>query len=209
MQFPVAQEAYAGHQMQEYLAPPSEIKPEQRFVERSFLFLDLVGSVEMMETQGPDYTVRELIAFRQLCRELAVDRGVRVSKWLGDGVFIVGVNPEPLHCAAAEFLWRAKLKGMKVAGGLASGKAIIFEGDDYLSAAANLASRLADAAPCSTVYAHKSDVLILDWVRHHRLEESLKLKGFESPIPVDVITGVSEDIYHNVDPTKMSVLYSS
>jgi predicted PurR-regulated permease PerM len=40
--------------------------------------------------------VRALEVFRSAVKEVAGRRGVRVAKWLGDGVLLVGVKPGPI-----------------------------------------------------------------------------------------------------------------
>ncbi|MBK9179539.1 MAG: family 1 glycosylhydrolase [Acidimicrobiales bacterium] len=96
-----------------------------------------------------------LHVFRSIVRWVASRRGVRVDKWLGDGAMLVAVEPEDAVATAVELAWRvgdacAPL-GLRV--GIASGEALLFEGDDYVGTAVNLAARLCEEARPSEVLA--------------------------------------------------------
>ena len=81
-------------------------------------------------------------------RSLAADHGVRVAKWLGDGVMIVSGDGRAVVRAVLEL--QGELSGdvlpTPLRAGIACGPVILFEGDDYTGRAVNLAARLADAA---------------------------------------------------------------
>ena len=83
-----------------------------------------------------------------IVREVASDRGVRIAKWLGDGCMIVAINQ--LDCIAFAIELEAKAREvcspLSLRVGIATGHALLFEGDDYIGSAVNLASRLCDAA---------------------------------------------------------------
>src|SRR5712692_4297801 len=68
-------------------------------VSRSFAFVDLCGFTDFVDLHGDDAAVAELRILRAGVREAAGAAGVRVDKWLGDGVMLVGVEPEPLVTA--------------------------------------------------------------------------------------------------------------
>ena len=57
-------------------------------VERCFAFLDLCGFTAFTERYGDEQTVVVLASFRTRVREVAARRGVRVTKWLGDGAML-------------------------------------------------------------------------------------------------------------------------
>ena len=58
-------------------------------VDRTFAFVDLCGFTAFTEAHGDDEAVAVLTGFRGAVRSIAADFGVRVAKWLGDGVMIV------------------------------------------------------------------------------------------------------------------------
>src|SRR5688500_9893141 len=89
-----------------------------------------------------------LAAFRAASRDIASRRGVRIAKWLGDGAMIVGVEPQPVLESLLEIEHRSSTTGSSLAlrFGVTFGKAILFEGDDYIGSVVNLAKRLCDAA---------------------------------------------------------------
>ena len=71
-----------------------------------------------------------------------------MAKWLGDGLMVVAVE----QADAVAFALDLEDRGVRVLHplalriGIASGYALLFEGDDYIGSAVNLASRLCDAA---------------------------------------------------------------
>ena len=62
-------------------------------IERTFVFADLSGFTQYTRQNGPHEAVKLLGEFRRVARNVAAKRGVRVAKWLGDGVMIVSVDP--------------------------------------------------------------------------------------------------------------------
>mgnify|MGYP003321789022 CR=1 FL=1 len=65
-----------------------------RRVDRTFAFIDLSGFTAFNERAGDEQAVDVLVEFRNAVRNIASKRGVRIAKWLGDGVMLVGVEPE-------------------------------------------------------------------------------------------------------------------
>ena len=55
-------------------------------VRRYFAFVDLCGFTRFTEVHGDEEAVAVLTGFRTLVRFIASEHGVRVAKWLGDGV---------------------------------------------------------------------------------------------------------------------------
>ena len=64
-------------------------------VERCFAFVDLSGFTAFTEHQGDERTVVVLASFRTHIREIAARRGVRVTKWLGDGAMLASSQDTP------------------------------------------------------------------------------------------------------------------
>ena len=118
-------------------------------VQYSFAFIDISGFTSYCETQGEHAAIELLSRFRFLTRSTAVRRGVRIAKWLGDGVMLVAVNQNPAVATAAELMLRCAASGIDTHVGLVRGPVLLFEGDDYVGRPVNLAARLCDvAAPC-------------------------------------------------------------
>ena len=69
-----------------------------------------------------------------------------MAKWLGDGVMVVATEPGPLLAAVGELMLRMHDEDIDVHAGIASGTALLFEGDDYIGRPVNIAARLCDAA---------------------------------------------------------------
>jgi class 3 adenylate cyclase len=100
-------------------------------VPRTFAFVDLSGFTNYTAAFGDDAAGRILGAFRSLVRETASERGVRIAKWLGDGCMIVSVD----QASAIAFALDLESRSAEVCAplalrvGIASGYALLFEGD--------------------------------------------------------------------------------
>jgi adenylate cyclase len=116
-------------------------------VERTFAFLDLCGFTAYTDASGDDAAMAVLADLRATLRAAAGCRGVRIAKWLGDGAMIAGVQAGPtLECAEAVRDTVTASGPLGLRGGIATGEAVVFEGDDYVGAAVNMAGRLCDQA---------------------------------------------------------------
>jgi adenylate cyclase len=63
-------------------------------VERCFGFVDLCGFTAFTERFGDELAVVALASFRTTLREVAARRGVRITKWLGDGAMLSSPDTE-------------------------------------------------------------------------------------------------------------------
>jgi len=115
-------------------------------VERTFVFADLSGFTQYTRENGPHEAVKLLGEFRRITRNVAAKRGVRVAKWLGDGVMIVSVDPTAAVAFGAHLIHHFSRTDLQVRVGLSSGIALLFEGDDYIGEPVNLAAKLCAAA---------------------------------------------------------------
>lgn len=117
-------------------------------VRRNFAFIDLCGFTSLTDEHGVGEAVAALSAFRSVVRERAGWRGVRVAKWLGDGAMLVATEPRPLLDAVLRMEQALDGRGcaLPLRGGIAAGRVILFEGDDYIGRPVNLAARLCDEA---------------------------------------------------------------
>jgi adenylate cyclase len=115
---------------------------------RCFAFVDMCGFTRMNDTLGDEEAVEVLAAFRALVRRLAPDHGIRVGKWFGDGCMFVSTEVRPIVGGMLDLT--EQLEGADIVLplriGIAAGPVILFEGDDFIGMAINLASRLCDAA---------------------------------------------------------------
>jgi class 3 adenylate cyclase len=132
--------------------------PYENRVERTFAFIDLSGFTSYTDAQGDGAAVAVLTQFRQRVREIAARRGVRIAKWLGDGAMMVAVDSEPITEAIVDIedAFTADGSPLQLRAGLASGPVILFEGDDYIGQAVNMAARLCALADPGEVLATKA-----------------------------------------------------
>ncbi|MEY4605678.1 MAG: adenylate/guanylate cyclase domain-containing protein [Ilumatobacteraceae bacterium] len=160
-------------------------------VPRTFAFVDLSGFTNYTAAFGDDAAARILGAFRTITRQVASERGVRIAKWLGDGCMIVSIEQENAIAFAVELEHRSAemCAPLALRVGMATGEALLFEGDDYIGSAVNLAARLCDAAgPCE---------VLLPTMQIARLPEGitatphgeLELRGFPGAISVVELSG--------------------
>ena len=133
-------------------------------VERTFSFVDLSGFTRFTRENGPHAAVEMLSDFRQTTRSVAAKRGVRVAKWLGDGAMVIGVEPTPVIALGAHLISHFAGTDLRVRIGVASGTALLFEGDDYIGEPVNLAFKLCDAAQPGEMLAHCDTADLPDWV---------------------------------------------
>src|SRR4026208_304395 len=116
-------------------------------VSRSFAFIDLSGFTDFDDLHGDDVAVEGLRVLGAGVREAAGAAGVRVDKWLGDGVMLVAVEPQPLVAAVIALPAHHDADArLPLRAGIATGAVILLDGDDYVGRAVNVAARLCDRA---------------------------------------------------------------
>jgi adenylate cyclase len=161
-------------------------------VPRTFVFADLSGFTNYTAERGDDAAAFLLSAFRKVAREVASDRGVRIAKWLGDGCMIVAVDAADGVAAALDLDERARkvCAPLALRVGVASGYSLLFEGDDYVGLAVNLAARLCDAAgPYEVLLPAEQIDELPDGVTAVPHGEVV-LRGFPQPVKVVALAGV-------------------
>jgi class 3 adenylate cyclase len=174
-------------------------------VHRSFAFIDVSGFTALTDTEGDERAVDVLTAFRALLRDICSRRGVRIAKWLGDGVMLVCVDTRPLletvlelHHVVTEVA--GPVEAVSIRSGVTSGDVILMEGDDYVGHCVNVAARLCDlAAP--------GEALAAPSVLHHlpswglvSAETHVTLRGVENPVPASTIRMAREGTDGARDP---------
>lgn len=153
---------------------------------RCFAFVDMCGFTRMNDTLGDDEALQVLATFRAVVRGLSPDHGTRVGKWLGDGCMFVATDVRPIVDTVLDLVERMEHADvvLPLRTGIAAGKVIVFEGDDFIGMAINLASRLCDAAA-------PGEVLVSDEVRAALGDDypvvslgERQLPGIVAPFPV-------------------------
>jgi class 3 adenylate cyclase len=116
---------------------------------------------------------------------------VRIAKWLGDGCMIVSVSQDDAVAATLDLEHRCRrvVRPLNLRAGIASGYALLFEGDDYIGSAVNLAARLCDAAGPWEVLAPRSICDELPTGVVASAHGSLELRGFPEPVDVVELSG--------------------
>jgi adenylate cyclase len=155
-------------------------------VRRNFAFIDLCGFTMLTDERGVGEAVAALSTFRAVVRERAGWRGVRVAKWLGDGAMLVATEPRPILDAVIRMEQALDLRGcpLPLRGGVAAGRVILFEGDDYIGRPVNLAARLCDDAEphqllvTASLYEAAGEGLSARRLGPHRI------RGFTRPVEV-------------------------
>jgi class 3 adenylate cyclase len=148
------------------MAPPVSEEGEPLAVDRAFAFVDICGFTSYCDRNGEAAAVEVLGRFRSVTRHVVGQRGVRVSKWLGDGVMLVGTDVGPLVAACVELVSRFRATGLDTHVGIAAGDVLLFEGDDYVGRTVNLAARLSEAAGPGEILAADPISELPPWIEH-------------------------------------------
>jgi class 3 adenylate cyclase len=129
-------------------------------VERTFAFLDLCGFTAYTDEKGDAAAYDVISKFRTAVRQVASERGVRLAKWLGDGVMMIGVEQEDLVEAVIdiEYLVDESRSPLPMRAGIARGRVLLIDGDDHVGSAVILASRLCDRAEPHQILAQAGTV---------------------------------------------------
>lgn len=174
-------------------------------VERTFVFADLSGFTNYTAAFGDEAAARLLSTFRSLARETASNRGVRIAKWLGDGFMVVSVD----QIQAIEFICDLESRAAHVCSpltlraGVATGQTLLFEGDDYVGSAVNLAARLCDRAQNYDVLMPTMNLRMLpDGVSAEPVGE-VELRGFPGPLDVVRLIGTPTPASSDVDASEL------
>jgi adenylate cyclase len=157
-------------------------------VHRNFAFVDVSGFTALTEHEGDEHAVDVLTAFRALLRDICARRGVRIAKWLGDGVMLVGVDTQPLLASILELHYvvcevSSPVQTVSIRSGISSGDVILMEGDDYIGHAVNVAARLCDLAQDGEALATPS---VMDELPRWGVvvaQKDVALRGVEKPVP--------------------------
>lgn len=162
-------------------------------VQRGFAFIDLSGFTGYTDAEGDVRAVELLRTFRIAVRDAASSRGVRIAKWLGDGAMLVGVETEPLVEAVVDIEERISTSGggLPLRAGIAVGPVILFEGDDYIGHAVNLAARLCDEAAPGEVLATADAASSLLVNTDVEAAGERNVRGVEDPVPVVRVSSVA------------------
>jgi class 3 adenylate cyclase len=162
--------------------PLPEARSATTRVTRTFAFVDLCGFTDFSDSHGDDAAVAELLILRASVRAFAPLFGVRVDKWLGDGVMLVGVDAEPVVAAVMAICHRMAETGeLDMRAGIATGPVILLEGDDYVGRAVNIAARLCDRAEPGQVLAARDGLAVPQWVDENEIP-ALGVKGMAEAI---------------------------
>jgi class 3 adenylate cyclase/YHS domain-containing protein len=171
-------------------------------VDRCFAFLDLCGFSAYTELNGDEEAVSVLSMMRSVVRRAADRRGVRVMKWLGDGVMLASGDRGSIAAATLEI--RHHLGGaspLSVRTGICRGDVLVFDGDDYVGAVINAAARLCDrAGPGQILMAEHPDATVPPWATT-RPYGLVDVPGLSKPLAVhEVDVLLTPDTQPVMDP---------
>lgn len=153
-------------------------------VKRAFGFIDLSGFTHYTVANGDDRAVEQLSEFRRIVRATGSATGVRVAKWLGDGAMLVSVDTASLVMAINRIMRAVQGSDIELPlhAGVSDGNVILFEGDDHIGSAVNLAARLADLAKPGQILARAD--LFPGVNRTKAVIGMVDVAGFDDPIEV-------------------------
>ena len=131
---------------------------------RTFCFADLSGFTAYTRARGPHEAAAILGEFRRVTRTVSVKRGGRIAKWLGDGAMLVSTDTGAAIALGAHLIHHFSDRGVQMRVGAATGEALLFEGDDYIGEAVNLAAKLCSVAPAGALYSVVDQRYVPEWV---------------------------------------------
>ena len=168
-------------------------------VPRTFVFVDISGFTNFTTENGDDAAGRLLASWRAVTRDVASETGVRIAKWLGDGCMIVAVDQRDAVTFALELQKRslAACAPLSIRVGIASGLALLFEGDDYIGTAVNMAARLCDAAEPFEVIMPAEQIEILPEGVMATKHAALTLRGLNEALDVVTLSGEAANAARN------------
>jgi adenylate cyclase len=174
-------------------------------VHRSFAFVDVSGFTALTEHEGDEHAVDVLTAFRALLRDICARRGVRIAKWLGDGVMLVCVETRPLLATIIELhhvicAVSSPVQTVSIRSGITSGDVILMEGDDYIGHCVNVAARLCDLAQGGEALAAPSVLAELPRWGVVLVQRDIALRGVEKPVPTSSIAMAIPEAGRWLDP---------
>lgn len=158
---------------------------------RTFIFVDLSGFTNFIEMNGDEAATELLARFRASARAVGSHHGVRIDKYLGDGLMAVAVEAPVGITFALELQHQAGTACAPLALriGIATGETMLFEGQDYIGSAPNLAARLCDAAGgIGTLIPADQASNLPSGIIAHALDP-VTLPGFPRPIEVVSLSG--------------------
>lgn len=161
---------------------------------RTFIFVDLSGFTNYTEINGDEAATKLLAKFRASARSVGSHHGVRIDKYLGDGLMAVAVDAQIGIIFAVELQRDAQTSCAPLALriGVATGETMLFEGQDYIGSAPNLAARLCDAAGGIGTLIPADQACDLPSGIIARVLEPMTLPGF--PIPISVVSLSGEPV---------------
>ncbi len=165
-------------------------------VERGFAFVDLCNFTRFTDDHGDRKAVALLAEFRAGVRAVAASHGVRIAKWLGDGAMLVCVENEPLVEAVVHLKKVVVAQGvLPLRAGMAAGPVILFEGDDYIGNAVNLAAHLCDVAQAGELFAPAD--LLSDLMVNTRADSVglLEIPGFTDRVDVVALREADPELW--------------
>jgi class 3 adenylate cyclase/YHS domain-containing protein len=174
-------------------------------VHRTFAFVDVSGFTALTERDGDEYAVEVLSAFRALLRDICARRGVRIAKWLGDGVMLVCVDTRPLLSAILELhhvirVVSGPAQEVSIRSGITSGEVILMEGDDYIGHCVNVAARLCDVAQGGEALAVPSVMDDLPRWGIRLVSRQIPIRGVEKPVLAASIAIPTDGPSQRLDP---------
>ena len=158
---------------------------------RTFIFVDLSGFTTFTEQHGDGTAAQLLSKFRAVARAVGSHQGVRIDKYLGDGLMAVAVEAYDGITFAMELQRHATIAcaPLSLRIGIATGDTMLFEGQDYIGWAPNMAARLCDAAHGVGALMPAEQAVDLPVGLSALPHPALDLPGFQGPIEVVALAG--------------------
>ena len=146
-------------------------------VHRCMAFVDITSFTDYTHANGNHAAAAKVAAFRVIVRATTGRHRVRVARWIGDGVMLVGLHTQPVVETLLDIAAQCREIDITVHCGAATGEVIIFEGDDYIGRTVNVASRLSQLAGEFELYGHNLNTSGFSSNYHWEPLEELSVRG--------------------------------
>ncbi len=140
-------------------------------------FYDVTGYTRLTEEQGDAHAADLAGRVARLVQRVALERGGKVVKWLGDGIMFHFPEPTPAVLAALDMLDAAAADGLPSGHAGVHAGPVLFQEGDYFGRTVNGAARIAD-------HAHRGQVLVSTQVVEASDDPGLSFKAI-GPVPLE------------------------
>jgi class 3 adenylate cyclase len=159
-------------------------------IDRALAFVDLCQFTAYTDAHGDHAAVAVLAQLRSTLEDVAAYAGVRVTKWLGDGALVCGLDVRAVaRCVLDCRDELAERSPLPLRGAVARGDVIPIDGGDFVGEAVRIASTLLHRARPNQVLATRTVAEQLHDLVTMRPCPALRMRGIPRGLEVHELLG--------------------